>query len=395
MNKNILKAGIQDFINKNSNTDITAVLLKGVPFQEVSAKEIAEQIEARKKCETKLPTWFNTAQIYYPNKLSIEQTSSESTARYKAGIVSGKKMIDLSGGFGVDSYFFAQRTESLIHCEINEELSKIVTHNYEILGVENIRTVARDGLSFLQREKEQFDWIYTDPSRRDDVKGKVFMLSDCTPNVPENLDTLLEFSSNILIKTSPLLDISVGLKELSFVKEIHVVALNNEVKELLWVIEKGYSGSIVIKTINLKKDGDQLFDFIHEDEKESEATLSLPLKYIYEPNAAILKAGAFKTLAGKLGVHKLHKHSHLYTSDKLLAFPGRVFSLEEKLNYQKKQLRSFFKNTKAHISTRNFPESVAQVRKNLKIAGGGNLYCFFTTDMNNDKIVLCCKKSLT
>ena len=237
MNYSILNIDIQGFIKNNKDSDISTLLLKGIPFKDVNANELIEQIEARKKSEFKLPKWFNTDNIYYPNKLNIEQTSSEITARYKSNLMYGNTIIDITGGFGVDCFYFSKQFENVTYCEINESLSEIVNYNNKILDVENIETLNTDGVTYLNTSKKQFDWIYADPSRRHDSKGKVCFLHDCLPNIPENLDILFDYSNNIIIKTSPLLDISIGIDELKYVKSIHIIAVNNEVKELLWILK--------------------------------------------------------------------------------------------------------------------------------------------------------------
>ena len=195
-----------------------------------------------------------------------------------------------------------------------------------------------------------------------------------------------------MIKTSPLLDLSVGIKELKFVKTIHVIAVNNEVKELLWVLEKGFVGNISILTVNITKESTQHFNFLLEDEKKQESTYKRPLTYLYEPNAAILKAGAFNTVAQQLGVFKLQKHSHLYTSDTLIEFPGRRFIIQNVLPYNIKLIKKL-EIHKANITTRNFVETVQQIRKRLAINEGGNLYLFFTTDNESNKIVIITSKN--
>ena len=392
MNPAILHKDIQDFITKNLNTDITKLLLKGTLFEGVSTKDIVEQIEAKKRCQKKLPIWFSTEGIYYPNKLNIEQTSSEITAKHKAELVSGKSLIDLTGGFGVDCYYFSKTISEVTHCEINPELSSIVSHNLDALGVSNIKTIATNGLDYLKQSNQKFDWIYIDPSRRHDVKGKVFFLKDCLPNVPEHLETLFEHSNNILIKTAPLLDISAGLKELDHVKSIHVVALNNEVKELLWVLEKGYSGDINIMCTNLGKGNQPEFEFLIDEEPSSTVAYGLPSQYLYEPNAAILKAGAFKSIAKHYRLEKLHAHTHLYSSNKLISFPGRRFKIDKVLPFNKKRLK-YESISKVNIATRNFPESVEQIKKRFKLKDGGNTYLFFTTNIQDEKIVLVCSKT--
>ena len=391
MNKLILNTGIQEFINKNLDSNINQLLLKGNPFETVETKAIIEQIESKKRSEKKLPTWFNAQDIYYPNKLNIEQTSSETTAAYKSNLIEGKSLIDLTGGFGVDCLYFAKRFSAVTHCEVDQNLSAIVAHNYEQLDQKNIKTYAVDGIDYLTTNQQKFDWIYVDPSRRHDSKGKVFFLEDCLPNVPKHLQSLFAHSKNIMVKTSPLLDISVGINELSHVKGIHVVAVNNEVKELLWILEHGFNGHASIEAVNLKKQGKEHFGFLLENEKSAEAKYSTPLNYLYEPNSAILKAGGFHSVSQKLNVYKLHQHSHLYTNDNLIDFPGRTFKIETILPYNKKVLKKI-DVTKANITTRNFPESVAQIRKKLNIKDGGDDYLFFTTDLEGNKIVLITRK---
>lgn len=390
MNKNILNTGVQKFIKNNCNTDIVSVLLKKPIFEGISQKELVEQLEAKKKCEKKLPTWFKTPNIYYPKKLNIEQTSSEKTAAYKSQIVTGKSLFDLTGGFGVDSYFFFKKIDTIFYSEINSDLSQIASYNFKILGAKNIKVISSDGIKFLENKKERFDWIYIDPSRRNDLKGKVFRLSDCIPNVIEHIDTLFSKSDNILLKTSPLLDISQGIEELQNVSEIHVVAVDNEVKELLWILKREYEESPLIKTINLKSIAES-FDFILNSEKETVATFTEPQQYLYEPNAAILKSGAFKLIGNRFFLKKLHEHSHLYTSDELIEFPGRRFKVENVLRYNKKVLVGL-NIKKANITTRNFPKRVADIRKKHKIKEGGGVYLFFTKNFEGQLIVIICSR---
>ncbi|MBQ0769582.1 MAG: class I SAM-dependent methyltransferase, partial [Bizionia sp.] len=209
MNKLILNTANQEFIDKNINSDITSLLLKEAKNTSFEIKELIEQIEAKKRAEKKLPTWFSAKNIYYPNKLNIEQTSSEATALFKSNVLSGDSLIDLTGGFGVDCYYFSKRFKSVTHCEINSNLSDIVKHNFDVLSVYNIHCEQTNGIAYLKNNKAHYSAIYVDPSRRHDSKGKVFMLSDCLPNIPEYLPLLFERTETILIKTSPLLDLSI------------------------------------------------------------------------------------------------------------------------------------------------------------------------------------------
>lgn len=388
----MLHKDIQYFINENLNTDSVTLVLKGSPFETVTIQELLEQIESKSRCEKKLPTWFKTENIYYPNKLNIEQTSSEETATYKANLIEGNSLIDITGGFGVDCFCFAKHIKQVTHCELNTQLSELVAHNFNQLQV-NIKTIAQDGLEVLKSASQTFDWIYVDPSRRHEQKGKVFFLKDCLPNVPEHLDFLFSKTSNILIKTSPLLDISAGLNELKHVKTIHCVAVNNEMKELLWVLENGYGGAITVKTINLKDEENQYFDFELDAESDIYPELSDPRSYLYEPNAAVMKSGGFNSICKIFGVKKLHPFSHLYTSESLIEdFPGRKFKIENVVDYNKKNLKHLT-NSKANIATRNFPETVENIRKKHKIKDGGNSFIFFTTNSNGTKVVITCSKA--
>lgn len=391
MNKEILKTGVQCFINNNLDTDIMSVLLQKSCFDAISSKELVQQIESKKKCVDKLPTWFGTAEIYYPPKLNIEQSSSEKTAIYKAGLISGKSLLDVTGGFGVDSYFFSQRIPQVILCEISRELSEITAHNLNILQAKGLKVINADGIEYLKKSDRKFDWIYIDPSRRDETKGKVFKLSDCTPDITAHLNLLKDKSKTILLKTSPLLDITIGIKKLKNVDKIHVVAVNNDVKELLWIIRNDNPPDPVIKTINIKNKQDEVFEYKRSNEYLTKSDYSRPLDFLYEPNAAILKAGAFKTIGNEFHLKKLHEHTHLYTSEKQVEFPGRVFKILSVNPYNKKSIAAL-NIGKANITIRNFPISVADIRKKYKITEGGELYLFFVKDLNNKLLILKCSK---
>ncbi len=391
MNKSILNTGIQSFIDENLNTDIVSVLMKKSIFNDVSSKELAQQIEAKKKCQKKLPLWFETPKIYYPKKISVEQSSSALAAQYKAALIDGKSLVDLTGGFGVDSYYFSKNFEHLYHCEIDPELSEISRHNFNILKTKNVTAITEDGLTFLKHTKTKFDWLYIDPSRRDDLKRKVFELSDCTPDITQHLKFLFTKSDKILLKSAPLLDITSGIKSLVNVKEIHILAIKNEVKELLWVIEKNQTHPIKVKTTNIISNKTQNFNFDWGDEKKAISTLNQPKSYLYEPNTAILKSGAFKLLGEKYNLFKLHQHTHLYTSIKSIDFPGRTFEIVGIYPYSKKELKKY-KGAKANITTKNFPISVSSIRKQFKIGDGGSNYLFFTKIEDNSlKIIQCTK----
>ena len=385
----LLTDEIQEFIHKNLEVNPSELALKKNPFQSIDYPELINQISAKKKAKDKLLTWITTKNIIYPAKISIEQTSSEITAKYKASLINGDSIIDLTGGFGVDDYYFAQQFKKVIHCEMNVELSKIVQHNFKVLNQNNISCLHGDSYDILNDLNEKFDWIYIDPSRRSDVKGKVFLLNDCLPNVPELLSDYFIFSNNILIKTAPILDITSGLNELNFVKKIHIVAIKNEIKELLWEIEKGYTDVISISSINI--DNEKVYQFETTYRKDYVTAFSLPKKYLYEPNSSIMKSGNMDAISEFYEIKKIHQHSHLFTSDEIIEFQGRSFQINQILPFQKESMKQF-QNQKMNCTTRNFPLSVEEIKKKFKIKDGGTIFAFFTTNINNEKIVLICTK---
>ena len=390
MNLSILSTEIQKFINNSLQANISKLALSKNPFPEIDWKEIINQIVSKNKSKSKLTTWFTTEGIYFPPSISIEQTSSEITAKYKTDLLSGKSIIDLTGGFGVDCYYFSKKFEKVVHCEKNVELSEIVKHNYKKLKVDNIECKAQNSTEVLTDSDTNFDWIYIDPSRRSDIKGKVFLLKDCLPNVPANLDLYFSKSKNILIKTAPILDITAGINELNHIKSIHIIAIDNEVKELLWILEKDYSSKIEITSVNIQKEKTDSNSFVFG--QNTPTTFDLPNMFLFEPNAPLLKSGCSDNLSKTLNVDKLHPHSHLFTNLKLIEFPGRRFMIEAVIPFKKDELKKHIEGKKMNITTRNFPLTVEEIRKKYKIAEGGNVYTFFTTNINDEKIVLICNK---
>lgn len=390
MNKLILNTGIQEFIENNIDTDIMSVLLSKPYFEGISNKELVEQIESAKKAKYKLPTWYHTQGILYPKKLHIEQTSSELTAAYKSNLTTANRIADLSGGLGVDTFYFAKKAISVDHFEINPELAEIVQHNFSVLNANNINCYNEDGIATVLNSNQLYDMIYIDPDRRDHQKNRVFFLSDCKPDVPMHLEMLFDKAPLIMLKTAPLLDISQGIKDLSGVKEIIALAVKNELKELLWILEKDFDQTPTVKAVNLESPHLDFNSLIDSEEKTN--ITSTPIgSYLYEPNVALLKIGMFKTIAKHFKLGKLHSNTHLYTSDELIEFPGRIFKINEVLFYNKKNLKPF-ENTKANISCRNFKISVEQLKKKHRIKDGGAQYLFFTTDFNNQAVVLVCQK---
>lgn len=390
MNLAILNTEVQAFIAQHLQEKPTAIALKKSPFTAVNSQELAQQLLGKQKAKNKLPTWFASVKVYYPLSLHVEQTSSEKTAHYKAQLVSGNTLIDCTGGLGVDSVAFSKTVNKVYHCELNKELQQIAAHNFKALNINNVKSQPINGIDFALQQ-QQVDWLYIDPSRRSEIKGKVFLLEDCLPNVPEIIEDLFTISRNILVKTAPILDISAGVMALKYVKEIHVVAVNNEVKELLWVLEKGnyespklYAASI-FKTFTNKITANLTID------AQTPASYSEPLTYLYEPYAAVMKMGMFNWLTKAYEVPKLHPQTHLYTSSSLVAFPGRKFKVEGVFLFNKKNMKPFVKR-KTNVVARNFKLTVAELRKKYQLQEGDQRYLFFVTNINQQSIVIDCVK---
>ena len=391
MNKNILDKSVQDYISKNLSTDVFEIILKKQIFPKVSNKEIAEQISAKVKSKEKLTTYFNTPNIYFPNKVNIEQTSSEKTAEFKSKIVTGNTMIDATGGFGVDSLYFSKEFKKTIYIEENKELFEIVKANSNKLGLNNIKHLNDDGIEYTKNINTEIDLLYIDPSRRNKENKKVHFLSDCTPLIDYNLIKSLQNFKTILIKCSPIIDLKKTIKDLKVVSEIYIVGINNEVKEVLFSLNKQSNNDIKIKCIDLiNRDLDFEFNINDIDNKKNDDNSEV-LNYLYEPNSMILKSGAFGLICDRYDVKKLNTNSHLYTCKKLIDFPGRVFEVDSVVNYSKRNLKDL-NISKANITTRNFPMDVKDIRKKSKILDGGKDYLFFTTNHTNEQIIIKTKK---
>jgi 16S rRNA G966 N2-methylase RsmD len=398
---------MQDFQIPFFNSQIALTRLEQVQIEKIEStnqdissnlsldKKIRHQVLSRKKIKNKLPTLFNCNEIIYPSSLSLEQSSSEITANYKAKLVKGKTFIDLTAGMGIDSLFFAKKFKKGILIERNKELAEIDLHNFFVLNQTNVKiAVGIDSIDFINQFNKQVDLIYMDPARRNEQGNKVVSLTEYEPNVVSILDKLFSITTNILIKTSPLLDISKAIAELKFVKQVHVISVENECKELVFHLEKDFTAEIIITSINFNKKENQVFEYFLKAEKESNSEYSEPLNYLYEPNASIMKAGAFKTIGQQLGLKKLHQHSHLYTAENLVDnFPGRVFKINAVSKFDKNEIAKIIPEMKANIAVRNFPISTNEVKKKLGIKDGGEVYLFVTTNIKNEKIVIFNKKA--
>jgi len=390
INPSLYRDDVQAFIKAQEDVPITSVILKGSPFKDVSIQEIAQQLEGRNKAKYKLPEWYDAPHIIYPPKLNIEQTSSQQTAQYKASLMTGETLLDCTGGLGVDSYYFSKVVDSVTHVELDADIHAFAKANFEQLEAANITTLLDDGIAHIARGNK-YDTIYIDPSRRNDAKGKVFMLADCLPNVPEHLPLLLESCNTLWIKTAPLLDITAGLKELKHVSAIFCVAYKNEMKELLWQLNPNFEGEVTLRAVNITPDHTEIDVMTLTDIEQAQSNFSVPQTYLYEANASLYKAGAFNWISLIYNLAKLHPFSHLYTSNEFIDFPGRRFNVKAVLPVDKK-LKKTLGLQKANITTRNFPKTVAVLRKELKIKDGGATYLFFTTLSDETKVCVHCSK---
>ncbi|WP_256005391.1 THUMP-like domain-containing protein [Pedobacter deserti] len=377
MNIHLLTSEVQDYINAHLHDDAGKIALSKSPFANVSSAELANQIAAKRKSRKKLPTWFNTTGICYPPLLSIEQCSSETTATFKAQLAIGESLLDLTGGFGVDSYYFSKNVGRVLHCEINPELSAIASHNSGVLQRSNVDFMAADGMRYLQESSSSFDTIYLDPARRSS-SGKVFMLKDCVPDVTTHLDLLLARSSRLIIKTAPLLDLSAGLAELKKVSSIYIVSVKNECKELLWVMDKQRTEGLQIHSIMLNNPHKH-FSFAWGEERIEAALLEAEIatgEYLYEPDAAVLKSGAFNLIGDRYGIVKLHQQSQLFWSRTANTdFPGRIFKVERVLKATELKKE---KDLSGNVITRNYPERADNLLKKHRIKPDDKRFLIFT-----------------
>ncbi len=375
----IISPEAQDFIQANEHSDLTKLLLSTQKYPDLNIPLLVDQIRSRNKAKNKLPSWYQTQNTVFPPPLSMEQCSSEATASYKASLISGDKLIDMTGGTGVDASFMSRNFKEVTYVERQKDLVEGFRHNAALLGIENCTFINEEANAYLGSTSDKiYDWIYLDPARRDQQKKKVIALEDCEPDVSLIQQMLLRKSDQIMVKLSPMLDIQYTISKLLYVKEVHIVAVQNECKELLVTIENGFEAEPKIYTVNLQQDHLEKFDFYWSQEKKCLVNFGAIETYLYEPNAAVMKAGAFKTVALALGLKKLGKHTHLYTANTLdKSFPGKVYKAQESYKPNKKILAKRLKGRKASIKTRNYPESAESIRKKFSVKEGVDLCIFF------------------
>lgn len=379
MKKEILSSEIQKFINTNLKTDLHSLLLKKSPFPEVSMQEIVQQIKGKLVAQKKFPFLLKEG-IIFPPQLNIEQSSSEITAKYKSDNLKGERFIDLTSGFGIDAYYLSKNFKEITLIEQNAELLAIVQNNWGILK-KKAKFISEKLEDFLEENNENFDVIYLDPARRDQNKNKVFLLEDLSPNVLEIQDKLLSISRKVVIKLSPLIDLKYLVSVLKNVSQIDIIAVKNDVKEVVITQIKDFSGKIICYCVNLESQ-EASFSFYFDEEKNAAAEYGEPQKFIYIPNNAVLKAGIFNLISNKFELRKLHPNTHIYTSDaKTENFPGRILEME---TIDSKQIK---KKEQYNIISKNYPLKPEEIKKKYQLKDGGNSYLIFTQSKKG-KIIL-------
>ena len=430
----------QDFIRQHQDDDVRQLAFLGSKYPEVDMPFALDQIRGRKMARVKLPRWASLEGIIYPPHISMEQCSSESTALYKAELAarllglpvssSGTEMkaeneiefVDLTGGFGVDfSYIAARLGVKSMYVERQAHLCEAAKENFGRLGLKNAIVKNGDGIevlhSFLPKKDDAasaddslgityeqprsllktklgLKLIFIDPARRDDAGNKVVSLKDCTPDVTVLQEEMLSKADYVIIKLSPMLDWHRAISELSHVREVHIISVNNECKELLLVLSARNMGNLRIYCVNDAQSFvcDEL-DMESSSVKIAPSTLE-EMQYLYEPNASLMKAGCFGVLSERYDARMLSKNSHLFVSREPIAvFPGRSFRIIAVSSFNKKELKRHLSGiTKANIATRNFPLSVAELRKRLKLKDGGETYIFATTLSDESHVLVITEK---
>lgn len=404
---------LRAFIREHADDDVLQLILDAPRYKDVDVRFAAEQIRARRQVKDKLPLWYADDSLIYPSSLALEQCSSEQTALYKQRLVDQEdRVCDLTGGLGVDAYFLSLKVRSLIYVERNTLYCEVAACNMEQLGARNVQILNDDAVVLLTKNPDALSGvnvIYLDPARRGAGKKRVFALEDCEPDLTQLWPLLCGSRNKIIVKLSPMLDISRLLSQLSNIREIHVVSVRNDCKELLVVadafgmpgdpLNPGRSGDgsdVRIHCVNFTTSGgEQSFRFLYGEEKAALAAFATEVgHYLYEPNGAILKAGAYKTVSSRYGLEKLHISSHLYTSDTYLpSFAGRIFEVNRVYKFENRLCRSLsMQIPRANIAVRNFPLSVDELRKRTGITDGGDVYLFASMLSGNKKVLIECRK---
>ena len=391
---------MDSFVREHLYDDVNELALQYAKYPGVDVRCAIIQIRGWQIAEKKLPLWSQTDGILFPEHISLEQCSSQTTAEYKAEVIESivenkDKMTDLTGGYGVDAAMIGRQFNHLTFVEPSKELCRLAHHNLPLLDVSNL-TVVNSTCEAVLEGLEKQDLIYIDPSRRDKDGRKIFAVEDCTPDIYRLQDQLLGKGRWVIVKLSPMLDLTSIATGLRSVHEVHVVSVAGECKEILVLM----SGEVMVSSpkivcVNIiGKDKRQSFIYNTEDEKVTICRYTSRIdRYLYEPNASIMKAMCFKSVASVFSVDKLHPNSHLYTSDRMIeGFPGRSFEVVSIMPMDKRALKELRTYGQANLSVRNFPSTVAELRAKTKLKDGGDQYIFFTTMADNSKVCIVCRK---
>lgn len=395
----LLSDSTKRYIDVHKKDDVRQLALHTRSNSDIDLTLALQQIEGYQKALIKLPQWANTKGIIYPPLISMEQCSSEATAKYKAGLIpAGNNMADLTGGFGIDFSYLAPKFFKAHYIEEQANLCDLALHNFSILGLGNCVVHQNNAQDFLTNSTEIFDLIYVDPARRDANNRKTFLPTDCSPDLTLLQKTIKQKAKVIMVKYAPMLDITAAITAIKGVYEIHIISVNNECKELLLLIssvsDEHKATDPLIVCANIKQKGIDIFSFHTGDDKNIETNYSFPLKFIYEPNASIMKAGGFHSVANKTGTKLIQQNSHISTSDDFISdFPGRKFEKIFISSLNKKDLKDNLEGiSKANITTRNFPMTTDMLRKRLKLKDGGDLYIFATTLIDHSHALIGCRQ---
>lgn len=373
-------APVKQYLIEHEHHNVRDVILKHKQILGIPTSVLFEQISARKKARQKLPLYYATNGIVYPPQQSWEQSSSQQTAEFKSEVASsliGRSavMADLTGGFGVDAYFFSRKVGSVHYVEPNNELLELARHNHKMLGAANIEYHNQKAEEYLDTSPSHCDLLYFDPSRRTEDKKRVLTFEDSQPDVVALADKIYGKTEWLLVKASPMLDLQAGISQLRHVRRVFVVSVRNECKEVLFLGQKGFAGTLEIETVNLTGSHDERYTFTIPEEQSSSSHFSDPQLFLYEPNASILKAGAFKSIGTRYALKKIHANTHLYTSDVLLDdFPGRKFRIESFVKPDRSTMKNFFPDGKANVTTRNYPLTAEALKKKTGLSDGGEKF---------------------
>jgi hypothetical protein len=384
--------------NHETEDDAHRIALKNKPIFGVPSRIIASQIIARIKAKVKLPQFYAQSGVVFPEAINLEQCSSEITAGFKVKFLKDATsdrnlMVDLTGGFGVDSKFFCRLFDQVDSIDPDKKLNEIVRWNFKLFNILNFRRVDLTSEIFLQRNTQPVSCFYADPSRRSPNQKKVVSMRDCLPDIISLQEMLFRQSRFLLLKAAPLLDITLALSELNYVRKVIVLSVANECKEVLFFCDRDYSSAPVIGALNLKREIIEEFYFTQAEEAAATATLGGLGQYLYEPNSSILKAGAFKLVCDRFQLLKLSKNSHFYTGNEFCAeFPGRIFEVIKTVKSNSEEIAVDFPGRKANIISRNYPLSVAELMKKLKLVEGGDKFLIATSTEEKKILIVCNRK---